>query len=111
MAASFSLPTVRRDMALLLDDVHCCDALLRLLRRGGGAPPTVRQSLPSQERIETQREATADLGMIGLGRLGTGLSRRLLRGGHRVVPYDRVPEAVKGVADATTAASLEALVD
>ena len=52
-----------------------------------------------------------DLGMIGLGRMGTGMSRRLLRGGHRVVAYDRDPEAVKGVADdgAATSASLEAL--
>jgi 6-phosphogluconate dehydrogenase len=53
-----------------------------------------------------------DLGMIGLGRMGTGLTRRLLRGGHRVVAYDRVPDAVKAVADegASTAGALEAFV-
>jgi 6-phosphogluconate dehydrogenase len=50
--------------------------------------------------------------MVGLGRMGAGLTRRLLRGGHRVVAYDRVPEAAKSVADdgAGTAGSLEALV-
>ncbi len=53
-----------------------------------------------------------ELGMVGLGRMGTGLSRRLLRGGHRVVAYDQYSEAVKGVAGdgAGAAATLEALV-
>jgi 6-phosphogluconate dehydrogenase len=53
-----------------------------------------------------------DLGMIGLGRMGTGLTRRLLRGGHRVVAYDRAPDAVKAVAadGAGAAAGLKALV-
>ncbi len=38
-----------------------------------------------------------ELGMIGLGRMGANMSERLLRAGHRVVSYDRDPEAVKGV--------------
>jgi 6-phosphogluconate dehydrogenase len=50
--------------------------------------------------------------MIGLGRMGTGLTRRLLRGGHHVVAYDRAPEAAEAVArdGAGAAGSLEALV-
>jgi len=40
-----------------------------------------------------------ELGMIGLGRMGANMSERLLRAGHRVVSYDRDPEAVKRVAD------------
>jgi len=53
-----------------------------------------------------------ELGMVGLGRMGTGMTRRLLHGDHRVVAYDRVPDAVKAVADngAGHAASLEALI-
>jgi len=35
------------------------------------------------------------LGMIGLGRMGANLVRRLMRDGHRCVAYDRNPEAVK----------------
>jgi 6-phosphogluconate dehydrogenase len=35
------------------------------------------------------------LGMIGLGRMGGNMARRLLRGGHSVVGYDRTPEGVK----------------
>ena len=35
------------------------------------------------------------LGMIGLGRMGANLVRRLMRDGHRCVAYDRSPEAVK----------------
>lgn len=35
------------------------------------------------------------LGMIGLGRMGANMVRRLMRGGHECVVYDRSPEAVK----------------
>jgi 6-phosphogluconate dehydrogenase len=37
------------------------------------------------------------LGMIGLGRMGANLSRRLMRDGHRVVAYDRNPDVVKSL--------------
>jgi 6-phosphogluconate dehydrogenase len=48
------------------------------------------------------------LGMIGLGRMGANLSRRLMRDGHRVVAYDRNPDVVKSLAGegATGAESL-----
>jgi 6-phosphogluconate dehydrogenase len=51
------------------------------------------------------------LGMIGLGRMGTGMTQRLLQGGHQVTVYDRSPDAVKALAGkgATGAASLEDL--
>jgi 6-phosphogluconate dehydrogenase len=38
------------------------------------------------------------LGMIGLGRMGANMARRLMRGGHQVVGYDRSADAVKQVA-------------
>jgi len=38
------------------------------------------------------------LGMIGLGRMGANLTRRLMRDGHRVVAYDRNPDVVKSLA-------------
>ena len=48
------------------------------------------------------------LGMIGLGRMGAGMVRRLMRGGHACVVYDRAAAAVAAlVADgATGSASL-----
>ena len=51
------------------------------------------------------------LGMIGLGRMGAGMSQRLLQGGHEVVVYDRSPEPVKALSSkgAVTSASLEEL--
>jgi 6-phosphogluconate dehydrogenase len=51
------------------------------------------------------------LGMIGLGRMGGNMTRRLLQGGHEVAVYDRSVEAVQGaVAEgATGAASLAEL--
>ncbi len=38
-----------------------------------------------------------ELGMIGLGRMGANMVRRLLRDGHRCVVFDRSAEAVKGL--------------
>jgi 6-phosphogluconate dehydrogenase len=38
------------------------------------------------------------LGMIGLGRMGANMVRRLLRGGHQCVVYDTHPEATQGLA-------------
>ena len=35
------------------------------------------------------------LGMVGLGRMGANMVRRLLKGGHRCVVFNRSPEAVK----------------
>ena len=38
-----------------------------------------------------------ELGMIGLGRMGTNMVRRLLRAGHRCVVYDLNPDAVEAL--------------
>ncbi len=38
------------------------------------------------------------LGMIGLGRMGANMARRLIRGGHQCVVYDRSPDAVERLA-------------
>jgi 6-phosphogluconate dehydrogenase len=52
--------------------------------------------------------AGMQIGMIGLGRMGGGMVRRLLRGGHACVVYDRAPEAVAAMVaeGASGAASL-----
>jgi 6-phosphogluconate dehydrogenase len=39
-----------------------------------------------------------ELGMIGLGRMGANMTERLVRGGHKVVAFDRSPEAIERVA-------------
>jgi 6-phosphogluconate dehydrogenase len=53
-------------------------------------------------------DSPMQLGMIGLGRMGANLTRRLMRDGHRVVAYDRNPDVVKSLAGegATGAESL-----
>jgi 6-phosphogluconate dehydrogenase len=52
-----------------------------------------------------------DIAMIGLGKMGANMAERLLRGGHRVVAFDRSPEAVAASVDkgATGVSSLEEL--
>ena len=49
------------------------------------------------------------LGLIGLGRMGGNIARRLMRGGHEVVVYDRDLKAVQELEGdgATTASGLE----
>jgi 6-phosphogluconate dehydrogenase len=37
----------------------------------------------------------AQLGMVGLGRMGANIVRRLMRGGHECVVYDRTPDTTK----------------
>ena len=45
------------------------------------------------------------LGMVGLGRMGANMARRLMRGGHEVVVTDRSADAVKGLASEGAIAS------
>jgi 6-phosphogluconate dehydrogenase len=53
-----------------------------------------------------------ELGMVGLGKMGGFMTERLLRGGHRVVAYDRTPSVVQGMVGqgATGADSLDKMV-
>jgi 6-phosphogluconate dehydrogenase len=52
------------------------------------------------------------LGMIGLGRMGANMVRRLLKGGHQCVVFDRSPKAVEELVEekATGSADLRDLV-
>jgi 6-phosphogluconate dehydrogenase len=52
------------------------------------------------------------LGMIGLGRMGANMARRLLRGGHQILAFDLNPDNVQRMAGegATAAGSLDDLV-
>ncbi len=53
-----------------------------------------------------------ELGMIGLGKMGSNMTKRLLEGGHRVVVYDRDAQPVKAeiALGAVSADSMEHLV-
>ena len=50
-----------------------------------------------------------ELGLVGLGRMGANMARRLMRDGHRIVAYDVNPDAVSQLAGegAAGASSLE----
>jgi 6-phosphogluconate dehydrogenase len=53
------------------------------------------------------------LGMIGLGRMGANMVRRLIKGGHQCVVFDRSPQAVSELASehAVGATALRDLVE
>src|SRR5438270_2137658 len=52
------------------------------------------------------------IAMVGLGRMGANMVRRLMKGGHTVVVHDRAPDAVQKMAGegAVGSSSLEDLV-
>ena len=60
----------------------------------------------------TKKKTTRQLGMIGLGRMGGAMVRRLIEDGHQCVVFDRSSKAVKALAKfkAVGAASLADLV-
>ncbi|WP_394838991.1 phosphogluconate dehydrogenase (NAD(+)-dependent, decarboxylating) [Pendulispora rubella] len=66
----------------------------------------------ADEMLERARRTTMQIAIIGLGKMGGNMVRRLLRGGHQVVAYDRDTAAVDRLASegATGAKSLEDLV-
>ena len=52
------------------------------------------------------------IGMVGLGRMGANMARRLIRGGHQCVVFDMSPKAVAALVEekATGARDVEDLV-
>jgi 6-phosphogluconate dehydrogenase len=50
------------------------------------------------------------IGIVGLGRMGANIARRLMKHGHSVVGYDASPDMVKAVEGATPAGTLEDVV-
>jgi 6-phosphogluconate dehydrogenase len=45
------------------------------------------------------------LGMVGLGRMGSNMVRRLMRGGHQLIVFDRSPKAVQDLVQEKAAGS------
>src|SRR5689334_22015993 len=64
--------------------------------------------------LDTTVERAMQLGMIGLGRMGSNMVKRLVAGGHDCVVFDRSSAAVQGLAQASSriagAASLQEFV-
>jgi 6-phosphogluconate dehydrogenase len=84
------------------------------------APPLLLKAFRAQNRpagryrcgIARRKENTMQLGMIGLGRMGANIVRRLMRDSHACVVYDKQADAVSALAKegATGSASLADLV-
>jgi 6-phosphogluconate dehydrogenase len=47
--------------------------------------------------VDNEQESSMQLGMIGLGRMGANMVRRLIKGGHDCVVFDRAPAAVQAL--------------
>jgi len=45
-----------------------------------------------------KKKSSMQLGMVGLGRMGANMVRRLLKDGHQCIVYDRAPQAVNDLA-------------
>src|SRR5262249_9497328 len=63
------------------------------------AKESVCQTTPARSRYRKlnskNKETTMQLGMIGLGRMGANMARRLLRSGHQCVVFNRSPKPVE----------------
>jgi len=59
-----------------------------------------------------ETHSPTQLGMVGLGRMGANMVRRLITAGHRCIVFDRIPKAVADLAreGAVGASSLSDLV-
>src|SRR3546814_7130249 len=64
-----------------------------LFEKGAPVPLRARLRKPGATRL-FKKERGMQLGMIGLGRMGANMARRLLAGGHDCVVFDRSPDAV-----------------
>src|SRR5262249_1013971 len=75
-----------------------------------GKPQT--NESPLATRRETIKGVVMQIGMVGLGRMGANMVRRLLRGGQQCVVFDRSPKVVEELAreNAMGASSLADLV-
>src|SRR6266566_2495057 len=69
-------------------------------------------SLESPQRFLFEEGELMQLGMVGLGRMGANMVRRLIRNGHKCVVFDRSPKVVSQLVEekAMGAASLADLV-
>jgi 6-phosphogluconate dehydrogenase len=54
--------------------------------------------IQATKEVVMKDQSSMQLGMVGLGRMGANMVRRLIRGGHQCVVYDRAPQAVKDLA-------------
>src|SRR5712692_4101604 len=80
---------------------------LRRPRRGGdrdeppaNGPEPHRGQNRTRRAIGSSKDSAMQIGMIGLGRMGANMARRLLAGGHQCVVFDRSPKAVEELAKA-----------
>jgi 6-phosphogluconate dehydrogenase len=101
--------------------VALLDSQIRALEEPSGAivvdaatpvAEIVRQVMARLAAHDRRGHSSMQLGMIGLGRMGGNMVRRLARGGHSCVVFDAQHEAVASLAaeGATGATSLEDLV-
>src|SRR5215469_6337013 len=59
----------------------------------------ISTTLPQRaEYPDPKRRSPMQLGMIGLGRMGANMVRRLVKGGHECVVFDMSPDAVNEMA-------------
>src|ERR1700729_2470140 len=93
-------PPMRRSLAAITSERHVPDS---------AAKSADTDTKRAARRISKIEESLMQLGMIGLGRMGANMVRRLQKNGHTCVVYDRSAETVKQLAGegATGSSSLD----
>src|SRR5271165_2303413 len=70
----------------------------RQAKRPSGNSSSTGAARGGRKDVQRQKGTVIQLGMIGLGRMGANMVRRLIKGGHECVVFDRSPEAVEELA-------------
>src|ERR1700710_1757541 len=76
------------------------------MRQEGCGRTTMPHPRRARNPFDNEQESSMQLGMIGLGRMGANMVRRLMKGGHKCVVFDlnqpAVDNLIKEGADGTT---------
>src|SRR5262245_56689085 len=93
-------------------ELRCLERVGRWLRRWTGCERASKSQEHNRNTLRDTKGVIMQIGMIGLGRMGANMVRRLLRGGQQWMVFDRSPGAVEELAreEAMGASSLADLV-
>ncbi|HEV8516549.1 MAG TPA: decarboxylating 6-phosphogluconate dehydrogenase [Candidatus Limnocylindrales bacterium] len=77
-----------------------CGSICRTTRTPGWLPSNAPSGSPPDRRsAAAERRRRMDLSIVGLGRMGANMARRLHENGHRVVAFNRSPEKTREIVD------------
>jgi 6-phosphogluconate dehydrogenase len=82
-----------------VDSAPFCTAVIHLMGEDRKEPARLTARGQESGRLGWRRRIAMQLAMVGLGRMGANIARRLMRDGHECVVFDVNPDAVAALAE------------